>query len=147
MLRPNQSISSHLLVGPLPKFPGLETWLGQCGTLRVALLFATVKSPLHWCRNLGEDPSTNPEQSAELPQESSPLDALGILFLCPPWDHPQLMEQKVAAAAPIFCQVPESWSKGSGRAIPGVEWVPMSWLGQAEPAGASDGAGRGWGAD
>lgn len=84
MLRPNQSISCHLLVGPLPKFPDLEAWLGQCGTLSGALLFATGKSPLHWCLNLGEDPLTNPELSVGLPQDSHPLDALGISFL---WDH------------------------------------------------------------
>lgn len=35
------------------------------------------------------------------------------------------MEQEVGAASPIFSEVPESWSKHPGKAIPGVEWVPM----------------------
>lgn len=97
-----------------------------------------------------------PQQLVEPPLDAFTLDALDVLFLWPPrslglcgtTDSPvQPMERRVGAAAekpPLPApREPVNWARGIS-ARHGVG--PHAWLGQAEPAGAADGAG-GWGAD
>lgn len=91
-----------------------------------------------------------PKQSVETPQDAFTLDALGVLFPWPPrslvfrgiTDSPaQPMEQRVGAVAekpPL--PAPRELINGARESGARRGVGPHAWLGQAEPAGAADGA-------